>query len=258
MARRDEDSFWFKFYPDKYLGGTAGFSLEMHGAYLILLLHQNASGPFEEATAVAIVGDVWMKIRHKFIQLEDGRFINIRMDLESQHRKEISKTNRENIRKRYDRSTTVVPPYYETDTTVLRRSSSSCIVLHSPNNQDMPEHVNICTDMFDKFWASYPKKKNKGDAEKAWKKLREPSATLGLILTALEWQRGAPGWTKDGGQYIPYPASYLNAKGWLDERTTPPRPKTGFACNDGYIGDGQPLLDLLDPTPEPENDTDEQ
>jgi hypothetical protein len=162
------------------------------------------------------------------------------MDQESQHRKEICETNRENIRKRYDGSTTVpttVP------TTVVRRSSSSS---------------SSSSSSFDTFWSAYPKKKSKGDAEKAWGKIKPPLETLALILEALEWQRTSPGWTKDSGQYIPHPASYLRSQGWLDERTTPPRPKTGFACNDGYIGAGQPLLDLLDPTPEPEDEPDEQ
>jgi len=35
-------------------------------------------------------------------------------------------------------------------------------------------------------------------------------------------------------------------------------PKLGKECDDGYIGAGQPLLDLLDPTPEPEDEPDEQ
>lgn len=130
MAKRDKttESFWFKFYPDNYLGGTAGFTFEMHGAYWIMLLHQNANGPFEESTAIATVGDLWTKIRHKFIKLNDGRFLNVRMEKESQHRKEISEINTNNIRKRYDRTTTVVR------TTLLY--SSSGIDTLNPSNLD--------------------------------------------------------------------------------------------------------------------------
>lgn len=70
---------------------------------------------------------------------------------------------------------------------------------------------------FDAFWQAYPKKKSKGDAEKAWGKMNPP---LAEVLSALEWQRAQPNWTKDSGQFIPYPASYINSKGWEDEPPT--------------------------------------
>lgn len=75
---------------------------------------------------------------------------------------------------------------------------------------------------FDKFWAAYPKKVSKGDALKAWGKIKVPVETLDKILTALEWQKKLPAWMKDGGQFIPYPATYLRAMGWEDEVTSVP------------------------------------
>ena len=67
---------------------------------------------------------------------------------------------------------------------------------------------------FDEFWKAYPKKKSKGAALKMWKKLKPP---LAEILTALEWQRLCDQWRKEGGQFIPYPATYLHDAGWEDE-----------------------------------------
>jgi hypothetical protein len=72
--------------------------------------------------------------------------------------------------------------------------------------------------LFEQFWSSYPKRKARGAATKAWSKLKDKANTLQAILTALAWQRSSQDWTKEGGQYVPYPASYLNAQGWLDER----------------------------------------
>ncbi len=69
---------------------------------------------------------------------------------------------------------------------------------------------------FDQFWKAYPKKKNRGDAVKAWAKARKTTSAT-MIILAVEKQRTSPDWTKDNGQYIPYPASWLNAEGWLDE-----------------------------------------
>jgi hypothetical protein len=47
------------------------------------------------------------------------------------------------------------------------------------------------------------------------------------MLEALDWQRRQPGWLKDGGQFVPYPASWLNARSWEDEpfdQATPAQP----------------------------------
>jgi hypothetical protein len=71
-------------------------------------------------------------------------------------------------------------------------------------------------DKFNKFWKLYPKKKSKGDAEKAFKQLRIDDPLLTEILLSLELACKSEDWMKDGGKYIPYPASWLRAKGWLD------------------------------------------
>lgn len=72
------------------------------------------------------------------------------------------------------------------------------------------------TPAFVRFWAAYPKKKSKGDAWKAWPRA---AAYLEAILAALEWQRASADWTKEGGKYIPHPASWLNDRCWEDEPT---------------------------------------
>ncbi len=37
------------------------------------------------------------------------------------------------------------------------------------------------------------------------------------MLIAIEKAKQTKDWQKDGGQYIPYPATWLNARGWEDE-----------------------------------------
>ncbi len=73
----------------------------------------------------------------------------------------------------------------------------------------------ICATGFDEFWAAYPRKKNKEQARKAFQKLK--GVKLQELLDAIERQKHSRDWTKDGGQYIPYPATWLNAGGWEDE-----------------------------------------
>jgi hypothetical protein len=70
---------------------------------------------------------------------------------------------------------------------------------------------------FDSFWASYPRKKSKGQAERAWAKLQPDEQLQGRILSALELAKTSADWTENPKKYIPYPATWLNAKGWEDE-----------------------------------------
>lgn len=69
---------------------------------------------------------------------------------------------------------------------------------------------------FEEFWGEYPKKKSKGAAQKAW--TGNGCAKIHAeIISAVKKQKRTQDWTKDGGQYIPYPATWLRARGWEDE-----------------------------------------
>jgi hypothetical protein len=70
---------------------------------------------------------------------------------------------------------------------------------------------------FDAFWAAYPKKKAKAQAEKAWKKLN-PSIELQIEMgKALEKAKKSRDWNNNDGQYIPYASTWLNNARWTDE-----------------------------------------
>lgn len=94
-------------------------------------------------------------------------------------------------------------------------------------------------DLFGQFWEAYPKKVGKQAAERAFSKLKKPAETLTKILAALEWQRASFQWTRDGGQYVPNPATYLNQGRWLDEpqRSAGPRP---LSMNNIGVDDATP------------------
>ena len=67
---------------------------------------------------------------------------------------------------------------------------------------------------FDRFWQSYPKKVGKQAARKAFQRVKAPLETL---LTAIERQKCSDQWSRDNGQYIPNPATWLNQGRWEDE-----------------------------------------
>jgi hypothetical protein len=69
---------------------------------------------------------------------------------------------------------------------------------------------------FEQFWEAYPKKRSKGQAEKAWEKINPDDELLQTILNAVEGAAQGADWLKNNGQFIPHPATWLNAKGWLD------------------------------------------
>jgi len=74
---------------------------------------------------------------------------------------------------------------------------------------------------FEEFWVSYPKRVGKGAAQAAWKKILQQAETLEKIKTALKWQIKSEQWSKENGQFIPNPATYLNQKRWMDEPIKP-------------------------------------
>ena len=72
-------------------------------------------------------------------------------------------------------------------------------------------------DGFAAFWAAYPKKAGKADALKAWNKLKPDIVLQTKMGEALTAQKKSPQWTKNNGQYIPMPSTWLNGRRWEDE-----------------------------------------
>ena len=70
---------------------------------------------------------------------------------------------------------------------------------------------------FETFWKEYPRKTGKGDAKRAFKKALQKGATLESLVSAVRRQKCGSQWTRDGGQYIPHPATWLNQERWEDE-----------------------------------------
>jgi hypothetical protein len=70
---------------------------------------------------------------------------------------------------------------------------------------------------FARWWSSYPRKVAKQAAIKAWVKLRVDDDLLETVLEAIDAQRTTESWTKENGNYIPYPATWLNGRRWEDD-----------------------------------------
>lgn len=69
---------------------------------------------------------------------------------------------------------------------------------------------------FEQFWKLYPKKKSRKDALKAWEKLSPDSDLQAVMIASLSKQCVSRDWTKEGGQFIPNAATWLNGERWHD------------------------------------------
>ena len=89
------------------------------------------------------------------------------------------------------------------------------------------------TGAFDVFWDVYPKKTGKGDARKAFSKVKVP---VEVLVAAVETQKQSVQWQKEGGQYIPNPSTWLNQGRWEDELLVNTA-KTGCTHEESVVDD---------------------
>lgn len=76
---------------------------------------------------------------------------------------------------------------------------------------------------FEQWYAVYPKKKSRGDAEKAWKALSPDDDLVERMIRAVENQKAEHARCAAAGTFTPswkYPATWLRAKAWDDEQET--------------------------------------
>lgn len=112
----------------------------------------------------------------------------------------------------------------------VRSDASKCSRESNPIQSESLSESKCASASFDLFWQAYPKKKSKKEAEKAFKKVKVP---VDVLIDAVNRQKKSKDWLKDGGQYIPYPATWLNQGRWEDEV-------------DGVIADSSETDDLGD------------
>jgi uncharacterized protein YdaU (DUF1376 family) len=139
-------------------------------------------------------------ILDEFFTLSDDGWINVRADKEIAHYRgkieQASRAGKASAERRFN-----------TCSTDVQLTNN-----HKPitNNQ---EYI----DRFDIFWKQYPRKVAKPNAIKAWLKIKPDDVVLKKMLDAIN-QQGLP--SKEI-QFVPHPASWLNAKRWEDEITAP-------------------------------------
>jgi hypothetical protein len=118
--------------------------------------------------------------------------------------------------------------YQETENTINQQINQEVTSNQPASNQQVTtkqevkklrnKRINtILSEDFEKFWGSYPKKIGKAKALEAWNKKNGNRPSIDLIVLKIEQFKKTDQWSKDGGQFIPHPATWLNRGGWDDE-----------------------------------------
>jgi hypothetical protein len=116
-------------------------------------------------------------------------------------------------------------PYQEQDqeqeVQSTRIVSSSAVLSSSKSRTDRSTVQRETPNGFERFWACYPRKVGKGAALDEWRKLKPDAALSEMIAAAVEAQKVAPQWQKDGGQFVPHPRTWLHQRRWEDQPDLP-------------------------------------
>ena len=114
----------FNFYPDNWIGGTEGFTLEQEGAYLALIIMQSKIGRFSAEQAMdklmqktrgntAVSTKLWNFLLPKF-ETDGKMFWSDRLENEIEKSKRHSKLQSQRVKVRWEKesgNTAVIPVY---------------------------------------------------------------------------------------------------------------------------------------------------
>ena len=120
----------------------------------------------------------------------------------------------EQVTDEHHTSTILAPDLHHTSPAdSLNPITDSLNPIYGQNDQDYE-------NKFEEFYKKYSKKVKKQEVKKWFKKNKPSNELFSSIMNSLEQFRASKDWQKDGGQFIPYPSTWLNQKRWEDENIT--------------------------------------
>ena len=93
---------------------------------------------------------------------------------------------------------------------------NTLLIENKPIPEKKPAKPTQDNTAFETFWKEYPRKVAKPNALKALKAKRL-NESIDIILSGLERWKASRQWTKDAGQFIPHPTTWLNRESWNDD-----------------------------------------
>lgn len=209
-----------------YLKDTSHLSLLEHGIYTRLIdVYYTRETPIPVADAARLIGarskderESLQSVLSEFFKLESGAYVQQRCDKEIIKFADKSGKAKRSAMARWD----ALRLQSESNAKAMRTHSdgSALAMLPIPN----PQSPNTSTPIppsgfavgFEEFWKAYPKKIGKDAAAKAFAKRKPNRELLAAMVVAVEAHKRTDQWKKDGGQFIPNPATWLNEGRWQD------------------------------------------
>lgn len=202
---------------------------------------------------VAQWNKIWLKLKVKFQPHPDGHggLVNIRLyerlqeaadyaekksragklGMESRYNKEGNKRsnkqpNKED-NKHHNNDGNEVDNKHLTSISISKEEETPIVPLQGATNKTVnktrtkaknPGSAEYSAD-FEAWWTLYPRKTGKYDCWLIWQRIRPTPTLQAKMIATLDWQRHCTDWTKDHGDFIPHPATWLNQGRWDDEPT---------------------------------------
>lgn len=149
-------------------------------------------------------------ILNEFFNLCDDKFVNTRADREiAEYHAFLDKQKANGSKGGRPKKPTANPTLTQHEPKITLNTN------HKPlNTKHKPLTNKPIDDDFELFWKDYPKKVGKEAARKSWNINKPP---IDLVLDSLRWQKRTTQWSKNDGQYIPNPTTWINQGRWQDE-----------------------------------------
>lgn len=232
---------YYKAYPRDFLDGTIGMTLELKGAYRLVLdlIYMGGGALVDDARFIA--GHLGCSVRawngyrkdlimRGKISVENEIISNFRADKEMIITRSFQDKQRENAsepRKNKDLPLAVVKP----------KDS------HTESETDKKETKGKNFGDFEAFWAVTPKKVGKYKAHAAYLKAVEKT-DAGVLLDAMRAYAASRAGQDD--QYTAHPATWLNAGRWNDAPPAPSKPKLPEHGDTRYKGEQRQTYRVTD------------
>lgn len=219
---------YYKRHIGDYMKDASHLSLLEHGVYMRLLdvyYTRECAIPVEQAARLISARTKEEKsaleaVTCEFFTVVDGAYTQTRCDSEIATMQQKTETNREvgrlGGRPRKETQTVSYENPEITQTVSEKNPNITLATSHKPitNTPKAPKGADA---RFDAFWRAYPNRVGKDAARTAFDKRKVDDDLLTAMLSAISAQAKSEKWKKDGGQFIPNPATWLNQGRWMDD-----------------------------------------
>ena len=227
---------YYKFHIGDYAGHTRNLSLLEDLAYRRLLdAYYLAEGPLN-GSSTDVARSIGMRehldeveyVLKSFFELVDGAWRNKRADAEIAHylsnKEKASKAGKASAERRLNGRSTDV----EAKSTNVEKVSTDVqpTINHKPIISNTPIPPSQATggesagsdvgERFERFWKTYPRKVGKDAARRAFAKRKPDEGLLAKMLASIASQSQTVEWQREGGRFVPNPATWLNQGRWQD------------------------------------------